>query len=99
LRLEKADSKRNATLFGLWQNPFASFLLQLDSNLSTTLFVRIEYIWARDDATGKILAVAKYTAADTPELKFKVPPGTKSITSFESCNLHGVWKSEPAAVA
>jgi desulfoferrodoxin (superoxide reductase-like protein) len=47
----------------------------------------IQFIWARDDRTGRILGVAKLTAADKPEVTFDLPAGTQSITAFESCNL------------
>jgi desulfoferrodoxin (superoxide reductase-like protein) len=47
----------------------------------------IEYVWARNDATGAIIAVKKLAPADKPEVTFKVPEGVKSFTAFASCNL------------
>ena len=54
----------------------------------------IEYIWAKN-AAGEVLAGVKLTADDKPELTFAVPAGTETITAFEACSLHGVWKSDP----
>lgn len=54
----------------------------------------IEYIWAKNEA-GEVLAGVKLTADDKPELNLVVPAGIESITAFEACNLHGVWKSDP----
>ena len=47
----------------------------------------IEFVWARCDATGKILKVVKLAPTDKPEITFEVPAGVVSITAFESCNL------------
>jgi len=46
----------------------------------------IEYVWARNDATGAIVAVKKLAPTDKPELTFKVPAGVKSVTAFVACN-------------
>lgn len=47
----------------------------------------IEYVWVRDNATGKILAVTKLSPDDSPSLTFEPPPSISSFTAFESCNL------------
>jgi desulfoferrodoxin (superoxide reductase-like protein) len=57
----------------------------------------IQWVWAKNQ-DGTIVAVVKLAATDTPELTFDVPEGTTSITGFESCNKHGVWKSDDVSV-
>ena len=58
----------------------------------------IEFIWAKDQA-GAVVAAVQLTAADAPALTFDLPAGCTSVTAFESCNLHGVWTSEPVPAA
>ena len=40
------------------------------------------------------LYIQKLTAADAPEACFSVKDNTKTITAYEYCNLHGLWKAE-----
>lgn len=47
----------------------------------------VEWVWARDDATGAVLAVKKLAPGDAPELTFDVPAGVATVTAFEACNL------------
>jgi desulfoferrodoxin (superoxide reductase-like protein) len=47
----------------------------------------IEYIWVRDDDTGKIIAIIKLTPESKPELLFNIPEGVSKFTAFEKCNL------------
>jgi superoxide reductase len=58
----------------------------------------IQYIWAKDEG-GSMIGAVKLAHTDTPTLTLDVPAGVKSVTAFESCNLHGVWKADPAPVA
>ena len=58
----------------------------------------IQYLWAKDSATGAVLAGVQLGPEDEPALSFQVPPGTASVTALEACNQHGVWASDPTAV-
>jgi desulfoferrodoxin (superoxide reductase-like protein) len=54
---------------------------------STTPEHWVEWVWARDDATGSVLAVKKFAPGEKPELTFEVPASVKTVTAFEACNL------------
>jgi len=58
----------------------------------------IEYVWAKDSASGATVAAVKLTATDSPSLSFALPAGCAAITGFEWCNKHGAWASEATAV-
>jgi desulfoferrodoxin (superoxide reductase-like protein) len=58
----------------------------------------IQYLWAKDSASGVVVAGVQLMPENNPELTFAVPAGVGSITAFEACNLHGVWASEPTAL-
>jgi superoxide reductase len=58
----------------------------------------IQYLWAKDSASGVVVAGVQLMPEDKPELTFAVPAGVGSITAFEACNLHGVWASEPTTL-
>jgi desulfoferrodoxin (superoxide reductase-like protein) len=53
----------------------------------------IEYVWAKDSASGQVVAGAQLGPEDAPRLTFAVPQGGGAITGFQACNLHGVWSS------
>ena len=38
--------------------------------------------------------IQKLTASDAPETRFSVKDNSKTITAYEYCNLHGLWKAE-----
>ncbi len=54
-------------------------------------------IWAKDDK-GRVVFMKQLRPTDAapPFVAFKIPPGTMSLTAFEHCNLHGVWRSDDA---
>jgi desulfoferrodoxin (superoxide reductase-like protein) len=70
----------------------------------------VEYLWARAHGAGGedlgVVAARRFpaaggTAAAADGLKLLVaawPVGAASVTGYAYCNLHGVWRSEPAAV-
>ncbi|KAJ1621773.1 hypothetical protein T492DRAFT_1067177 [Pavlovales sp. CCMP2436] len=58
----------------------------------------INYIWAKDEA-GAVIGAVKLAHTDTPTVTIDVPEGTKSVTAYESCNLHGVWATVATPVA
>lgn len=58
----------------------------------------IQYIWAKNES-GTMIGAVKLAHTDTPSLTIDVPAGTKAITAYESCNLHGVWASDSTPVA
>ena len=35
------------------------------------------------------------SSSSSPSSSFDVPPATATLTAFEHCNLHGVWRSPP----
>lgn len=59
----------------------------------------IEYVWLKDEDTGKIVAAQKFEATDAspPTLTAKVPAGTK-VRALLFCNLHGLWQGDPVQV-
>jgi len=70
----------------------------------------IDLVWARDQ-DGKLLAAKQFprpgaggtgnggsTGGEAPSVTFALPLGTRTVTGFGSCNLHGTWASEPVAV-
>ncbi|KAG8460091.1 hypothetical protein KFE25_014236 [Diacronema lutheri] len=58
----------------------------------------IQYIWAKNES-GALIGAVKLSHTDSPTLTVDVPAGTKAITAFESCNLHGVWKTDDTPIA
>jgi len=59
----------------------------------------IDFIWAKNQ-NGAIIATKRIgkvprNMAKAPVFTFAIPDGTTSITAFSSCNIHGVWSSEP----
>lgn len=47
-------------------------------------------IWIYDDK-GLMVTCVKMNSSSTAELAFSIPLGTKNLTVYEHCNLHGVW--------
>eukprot|EP01065_Artemidia_motanka_P003855 TRINITY_DN1184_c0_g1_i1.p1 TRINITY_DN1184_c0_g1~~TRINITY_DN1184_c0_g1_i1.p1 ORF type:complete len:3003 (+),score=803.35 TRINITY_DN1184_c0_g1_i1:42-9011(+) len=58
----------------------------------------IESLYALD-ASGAVVAYGMLSAADDPPaFEFPVPTGVTSITPYSLCNLHGLFRGDPAAV-
>jgi desulfoferrodoxin (superoxide reductase-like protein) len=62
----------------------------------------ITTIYIRADVGGKDTVVGLWefqsTDAAPPSVKFTLPGGVTSITAYEWCTLHGLWKSDPIPV-
>jgi desulfoferrodoxin (superoxide reductase-like protein) len=62
----------------------------------------ITTIYIRADVGGKDTVVGLWefqsTDAAPPSVKFTLPPGVTSVTAYEWCTLHGLWKSDPIPV-
>jgi hypothetical protein len=59
----------------------------------------ITTIYVKTDA-GMVIGLIEFAATDPapPSVTFVLPAGTKSVTAYEFCNLHGLWASKPLAV-
>lgn len=64
----------------------------LPEHYVTTIYVKTD--------TGVVAGLIEFTSSDPapPSVTFVVPPGTKSVTAYEFCNLHGLWASKPLTV-
>lgn len=58
----------------------------------------VMYIWA-DDENGKTIDALKLKHTDTPCFEITLPEGVREVTAFECCDLHGLWRADPVAVA
>lgn len=62
----------------------------------------ITTVYLRADVGGKDTVVGlwefKSDDAAPPSVKFTLPMGVTSITAYEWCTLHGLWKSDPIPV-
>jgi hypothetical protein len=62
----------------------------------------ITTIYLRGEVGGKdtVLGLWEFQSTDAapPSVKFTLPLGVTSITAFEWCTLHGLWKSDPVPV-
>jgi desulfoferrodoxin (superoxide reductase-like protein) len=61
----------------------------------TTIYLRAE-VGGKDTVVG--LWEFQSTDAAPPSVKFTLPGGVTSITAYEWCTLHGLWKSDPIPV-
>ena len=52
----------------------------------------VEYLWAKDRASGEVVAGVQLGPEELPELLFEVAAGSR-IVAFAACNQHGVWQS------
>lgn len=52
----------------------------------------LQFIWVQDES-GAVLGASKLTSEDVAVLHVELPEGTKEITAFECCNIHGLWKT------
>jgi desulfoferrodoxin (superoxide reductase-like protein) len=61
----------------------------------------IEYIYAKDSTTGKLLGAIKLARTDGAAARsaFAVPAGTRAVTGYNVCRAHGVWASAATPVA
>merc|ERR1719506_2783253 len=59
----------------------------------------IDLIWV-EDQTGKIIAMRKVSASEPKpaSMAFPIPAGTTSMTAYEHCNSHGLWKGETVTI-
>lgn len=57
----------------------------------------IQYVWAKDE-TNRMLGAAALGHGEAPELRVVVPEGTKAVTAYQCCNVHGVWAADSVAV-
>ncbi|MBK6693626.1 MAG: hypothetical protein IPG50_15680 [Myxococcales bacterium] len=55
----------------------------------TTIYVKTD--------TGVVAGLLELKVGDAapPSVTFVLPAGTKSVTAYEFCNLHGLWASKP----
>lgn len=62
----------------------------------------ITTIYLRADVGGKDTVVGLWefrsTDAAPPTVQFTLPAGVTSVTAYEWCTLHGLWKSDPIAI-
>lgn len=58
----------------------------------TTIYVKTD--------TGVVAGLIEMSSSDPapPTVTFVVPAGTKTVTAYEYCNLHGLWASKPLTV-
>jgi hypothetical protein len=61
----------------------------------TTIYLRAE-VGGKDTVVG--LWEFQSTDAAPPSVKMTLPAGVTSITAYEWCTLHGLWKSDPIQV-
>ena len=59
----------------------------------------IEYVWIKDEKTGKVLSAKAFQATDPspPSLTASVKIGT-TVKAMLFCNLHGLWEGEAFTV-
>lgn len=59
----------------------------------TTIYVKTD--------TGVVAGLVEFTSSDPapPSVTFVLPAGTKSVTAYENCNIHGLWASKPLAIS
>jgi desulfoferrodoxin (superoxide reductase-like protein) len=59
----------------------------------------IEYVWLKDEKSGKVLAAKAFKAIDSspPTLSASVKSGT-TARALLYCNLHGLWEGEAFSV-
>jgi desulfoferrodoxin (superoxide reductase-like protein) len=64
----------------------------LPEHYITTIYVKTD--------TGVVAGLIEFKSNDPspPSVTFVLPAGTKSVTAYEFCNLHGLWASKPLAV-
>lgn len=61
----------------------------------TTIYLRAE-VGGKDTVVG--LWEFQSSDAAPPSVRFTLPPGVTSVTAYEWCTLHGLWKSDPIPV-
>jgi hypothetical protein len=61
----------------------------------TTIYLRAE-VGGKDTVVG--LWEFQSSDAAPPSVKFTLPMGVTSVTAYEWCTLHGLWKSDPIPV-
>lgn len=59
----------------------------------------VAWIYVKTD-TGMVAGLIELKSTDPapPSVTFVLPPGTKSVTAYEFCNLHGLWASKPLEI-
>ena len=57
----------------------------------------IDYLYAKDEK-GALIGAVKLAYTDAPTATFRIPPGTKNVTGFNSCKLHGSWATDATPV-
>lgn len=59
----------------------------------------MDYLYAKDADTGALIGAVKLAYTDATHATFAVPAGTKNVAGYNSCNLHGTWKTDATPVA
>jgi hypothetical protein len=63
-------------------------------------FITTIYLRAVIDGVDHVVGLWEFASTDAapPTVRFTLPAGVKSVTAYEWCTLHGLWKSTPLAV-
>lgn len=59
----------------------------------------VSTIYVKTD-TGVVAGLIEFSSSDAspPSVTFVLPAGTKTVTAYEYCNIHGLWASKPVSV-
>jgi desulfoferrodoxin (superoxide reductase-like protein) len=94
-----AAKGRNATVtIGDGNEPGGKYHVMIPSDVPSKIhFIGHIYVFDQND---EIIANRNLDPTDPSPatLTFSIPPGTKSITAYQFCNIHGLWKGEKTAV-
>ena len=63
-------------------------------------FITTVYLKAEIDGVERVVGLWEFDVTDPapPTVRFTLPAGVTSVTAYEWCTLHGLWKAPPLAV-
>jgi len=74
----------------------ATIALVTNHPMSPEHYITAHYVRDQD---GKMFGFKNFTGTDKEARSvFTIPKGTKSITAFSHCNIHGLWKAQSKGV-
>ncbi len=63
-------------------------------------FITTVYLKAQVNGVERVVGLWEFDVSDPapPTVRFTLPAGVSSVTAYEWCTLHGLWKAPPLAV-
>jgi len=63
-------------------------------------FITTVYLKAEVNGVERVVGLWEFDVTDPapPTVLFTLPPGITSVTAYEWCTLHGLWKAPPLAI-